>query len=173
MERQPIFAAEQYVYQRQLAIRETVTDSNGRFHFDGFIRLNFLMYQELGTSDPHLVIFKSGYQYLQSGGSYDGTGMVRNPVWNGKALKLQRDNGQWSVNRLYLPYLGLGSTLSRLLDECDWKSIPRMMIAMSEEHQRLAAAYSSSVNDGLPTIENIEREGHCGAAGDYFKTFGG
>jgi hypothetical protein len=172
MERQPIFFAEEYTYQGQLEVRETVTDGNGRFHFKGFIHLNPLMIEDLGTSDPHLVIFKAGYQYLERGGSYDGTGIVRDPAWNRRTLELQKDHDEWSVNRVYSPYLGLNSALSRLLDECYWKDIPHMMIAMSEEHQRLAAAYSPSISDSLMTIENMEAGGHCGISGGYFEKLG-
>ncbi|HYT97117.1 MAG TPA: carboxypeptidase-like regulatory domain-containing protein, partial [Casimicrobiaceae bacterium] len=53
----------------QLAVMETSTDSNGRFFFPGFTKLN-LSLGELRDQDPQILAFKSGYRYIGGGNDY-------------------------------------------------------------------------------------------------------
>src|SRR5664279_1465597 len=46
----------------QLKVMETVTDSMGRFHFDGFSAFNSGLY-ELRDEDPKILVFKPGYKF--------------------------------------------------------------------------------------------------------------
>ena len=82
----------------QLEVKETVTDRDGRFHFDGFMHGNFPLYH-LGNRDPQIVIFKPGYEYKRLVSDYGVSeplviGVRRRSQVNGAEVKLakRRDN---------------------------------------------------------------------------------
>jgi len=76
-----------------LEIKETVTDHNGQFHFDGFVATSAIS-QELRNADPRLFFFKSGYEagYFYNSYAVAGTGTPgweRSSQLDGRKMKLR------------------------------------------------------------------------------------
>ena len=156
----------------QLEIRETVTDRDGRFHFDGFVKLNLRTF-ELRNEDPKILVFKGGYHYAKVINQYAGAGthtpgMRRVAAASGKTIKLKR-------LRLLDPsqnFGGLDIELMRVIDDCQWKRIPRMIVAADYEYSRLRQSHPDALIR-LPTIDGLEgRRTQCGSAIEYFKEYG-
>ena len=56
-------------YYGQLEVKETVTDQNGRFFFEGFTKEDD-SWAELRESDPQVLIFKAGYEFQRFTNDY-------------------------------------------------------------------------------------------------------
>ena len=163
----------------QLEVMETVTDKSGRFYFDGFTKLNPMMY-ELRNHDPRIVIFKSGYAYQILVNQYPkaGTetpGIHRTSQHNGRSVKLKK------METIFFPvdgssgfYTFLNIEIENIVfDGCEWKKMPRFIVAMDREEKRIKALGSKSII-GLVTIDDISsRRGNfwCGSVADFFKEY--
>lgn len=135
----------------QLEVMETVTDKEGRFHFDGFVKVNLRTF-ELRNEDPKLIVFKAGYEYAKSVNQYPGAGtktpgLRRSAAANGKTISLRKRKA------FALPaHMGGGlqfhsgldielSDLTRYAKNCEWKKIPLLIDAMDQEAKRLEEKY--------------------------------
>ena len=126
-------------YFGQLEVKETVTDKNGRFFFEGFSKED-TSGAELRESDPQVLIFKAGYEYQRFTNDYrdGGAGLKklrRTAAVNGKHVKLQKigeDKSRIRQAHSALVYSGLGF-LTKVMphthetEKCYWQKIPRML----------------------------------------------
>lgn len=157
----------------QMKVMETVTDKNGRFYFPpwgparrprGYLREN----------DPQLLLFKSGYEYRRLYNEYHFTEeqrsrKVHRSDWNGRTIEMKRFKG---TVLQYADHLGmLNNDLYDLIgsETCDWKRIPRMLLALTEESrvfrkQGIEALYD--VDRYLPISERA-----CGSPKTFFKEY--
>jgi len=128
----------------QLQVLETVTDENGEFTFPAWgPRLRWPLYGFLTWRDPMLLLFKSRYSYevLFNEVTPYYTGLHRRSQWNGKTIPLKTYEGRLEAYAGHVRHFE-----DRRLDfafshrDCSWKHIPRMLVALHREKQRLNAA---------------------------------
>lgn len=158
-------------YKGQLEVKETVTDKAGRFYFEGFTKANPMLY-ELRNEDPKIIIFKPGYEYKKIVNNYPraGTetpGTHRKAGVSGETVKLENLK---AVRGVYGDsyYDFLGGELETLVEDCEWKKMPRMILAMEQEKKRLKSLYPKAYVNVL-TINLLERR--CGSAVEFFREY--
>lgn len=159
----------------ELMILETVTDKKGRFRFPAWGPIRHWGRSRLTYMDPEIIIFKSGYEYrlLANETTKEAIGgkafPVRRSQWNGKTIELKRFKGTREEYARHLGSLSLGWAYNG--DECEWKKIPRMILAA---HEQALLFKSQKIASSLYTIDNlIPYKGHpdkCGAK-EYFKEY--
>lgn len=157
----------------QLAIMEVVTDQHGQLSFPGF-GPKVVWNRFLVDKDPELLIFKSGYYYLALSNTYSSaielrTHAIRRSEWDGKTIELKPFKGTLEEYGRHLRSLPLSWAYTG--KECEWKRMPRMVLAAHEQTMRFKRA---GIVSGLRTINAlIPSEGstdECGAR-EYFKEF--
>ena len=148
----------------QLMVMEAVTDKDGRFYFEGWTKAN-LTTGELRDKDPQIVMFKSGYRYRGFTNDYPVNqvviGVRRDSKLNKQTVKLEKFKGSL---RAYAEHFRLRSVYDQVIEDCEWKKIPTMLLAMDRERRRLKAS-DPSIVISLPGIEDIEaQKNKCGSA---------
>ncbi len=138
-------------YYGQLEVKETVTDANGRFFFDGFSKEDSSG-AELRESDPQILIFKAGYKFERFTNNYHdgGAGLTRQhrtAAVSGSRLKLLRVplakgmsefphsqlvNGRLGFVRKEMPGL-------REIEHCYWQKIPKMIVETRKHEESMRA----------------------------------
>jgi hypothetical protein len=169
-------------YKGQLEVKETVTDKAGRFHFEGFTKANPMLY-ELRGEDPKIIIFKAGYEYKKVVNNYPkgGTetpGTKRKAEVNGQTVKLEkvrpltvRPSPTFTSTTFYF---GLSTQLLPIVEDCEWKKTPRMILEMGAEKKRLKKIdISHSVDVDVIAIDDIASYSPpgCGSAAEFFKGY--
>ena len=155
-----------------LEVMETVTDANGQFSFPGFTKTN-ATWGELRNEDPAVVIFKPGYKAVRvtndhPGNTAAGTSTVA--AVNGKTVRLVKLNMDYSDKNARW-YWAVDTLIPNLIEDCEWKKIPRAILAMDKELKRVDKI-NSWLNIGLPAIEQIEGvKGRCGSAAAFFRDY--
>ena len=156
-----------------IMLMETVTDVKGRYAFPawGPLPRNQGVLME---ASPGLAFFKAGYRGTGRINSYN----YREPRyeertqrsdWNGKTINLELFKGSFKeyaghLNLWVLDLRGFG------YEECDWKKMPQMILAMTKLSQSFRAQKMSS---GLLSVDGyIFREsqtpGWCGGGVQKF-----
>jgi hypothetical protein len=154
----------------QLEVMEAVTDDKGRFHFDGFTKANPTL-ADLGNRDPQILIFKRDYVTKVIMNHYGMTsplviGANRKSQVDGTNIRLEPRTMEESGD---MSYLGTTSALYSLIQDCEWKKIPRAIVAMTQETERIRALDRARLV-GLPTIGTIDGSpAKCGSAVDFFR----
>lgn len=158
----------------QLEVKETVTDKQGRFHFDGFARFNF-SFNELRNQDPQILIFKSGYEFKRIVNFY---GMTE-PIVIGPRRKSQVDGKEIQLKKLTedpaksknIAYLGLQVYIAPIVNDCEWRRIPNAILSMDRERRRITEANPSVLVDipGLFEVEATSKD--CGSSVEFFKEY--
>ena len=155
-------------------ILETVTDQNGRFAFPSWGPKTFLR-GHLEYEDPAILLFKPGYQYRPLFNAFDFSNRYNKPSrrtsrWDGKKITFKRFRG--SLKEYYDKYVSLlNNSLYEIAnsDKCEWKKIPRMILALSQVKKQLRkngiirSLYSPSY---LPTDEE-----KCGSPKVFFENY--
>ena len=124
----------------QLRVMETVTDKDGQFSFPAWgpkpARGALL------NRDPQLLLFKPGYRYRGLENEFrDGMELepLRRSEWNRKTIALKPFKGtieEWIKN-----FESLNNDLEHIAadqpEECNWKKLPRTIVAMFNERKAL------------------------------------
>ena len=169
--------------QGDLELMETVTDRNGEFQFPAWgpkaIPTGTPPGTRLTNQDPAIIFFKSGYwPHAVSNDSHpsmlnrpqDLGEPVRDSQWDSKAIKLKRFNAEPQV---YVT--AIGSVLTSVSwGECGWKRIPRMIIALNRESDRLkgeGVVKSAVAWPSIAHLEANEARHKCGSVGEVFKDY--
>lgn len=157
----------------QLMVMETVTDKNGKFAFLGW-GPKLALSSHLVNRDPQLLLFKSGYEYrgLQNTFIVDyNKGSLRRSEWNGKTIEMRKFKGSLEEYAGHLGFLDT-SLESILSEECGWKNIPRMIMAIDQQSRtfRGRGIYE------LPSIESLEVrytniKVKCGSIAEFFQSY--
>jgi hypothetical protein len=123
---------------RQLEVMETETDKNGRFFLPGFTKLNPTM-DGLREEDPHILIFKSGYEYSGFTSRYpmanSSPGPHRHSKADGETFRLKPAGPDLAKYAFHLGFLD--TDLSAILYSGNGREIPRMIVALNCERLRL------------------------------------
>lgn len=170
-------------YAGELMVMETVTDKNGRFYFPawGPIRQSK---GELHNRDPRLILFKSGYRYeiLSNKSRFeaeDALEPVRRSQWNGKTIELKPFRGKMEeyAERVY----DLGREIDNMLDlarsdkECNWKKVPRMLMALDSTASSLESQgvklKAWRLGQHILRIDDIPVTERCGAPKEFLRSY--
>ncbi len=113
--------------------------------------------------NPRVTIFKSGYEYSTWANSCPADGYACPTVKHlakvaGQTVKLKkRVDGHKKLDRTYSPYFGLDIALYNILNSCNANKIPRMLEALTTEHDVMEK--SGFLNTGqLPSKIAIDRK---------------
>lgn len=162
----------------QLKIMETVTDEQGRFHFDGFIAFNWPN-KFLRNSDPQVIFFKSGYEHERVNNDYPraGTktpGILRKAAVDGKVVTLKKINLREKALKskgdlmFYTQFKIDIDEITTLAKECEWKKIPKFILAMDAEKKKIKDLYPLAYI-GLVGIDDIRANPECGSPASFFE----
>lgn len=157
----------------QLKVLETVTDPQGRFYFPAWGPLVAPPGAYLEGFDPQIILFKPGYEYEWFANQHfapinSSISSTRTSWVNGTTIKLKKFEGDLKgyADALTL----LHGEVDFATNNCDWKPIPRMLVALDKQARlfREAKVYSS-----LQTIDYITQDprGQCGSAQEIFKDY--
>jgi hypothetical protein len=168
----------------QLKVMEAVTDKNGNFRFPGWgpklaVRSHLSDYQ-----DPELLLFKSGYEYRRLYNALTGEdkGAKRKSDWNGKTIAMIPFKGTTKeyLERFHHLNVDVDQLISWRPAECNWKKIPKMLLAIDHERQRLTQEgvdprTIESVYRDLVTYQNdwFTKKGGlgCGSPKEFFQRY--
>jgi hypothetical protein len=153
----------------QLMVMEAVTDKDGRFYFEGWTKANPTT-GELRDKDPQIVMFKSGYRYRGFTNDYPVTqvliGVRRESKLNKQTVKLEKFKG---TLKAYANHFQLDTDLENVLRDCEWKKIPKLLIALDRERKNIKIT-DPTVIVGLPSIGHAEAyRSKCGSAEEFLK----
>ena len=143
---------------RRLRIYETVTEANGYFVVPAAGPLFRPPLTKL-TNDPSLFIFKRGYLPLAYCNHEDHNGPLRYSDYDGKQIKLARQFwANMTLAEEAFIFSSFFGSIRNLGDPQDWRNYPRMLLAISEEEQRLLAkgANPAAVPD-VPNLNNFSQ----------------
>ena len=165
--------------QGDLELMEAVTDRNGEFRFPGWgpkaIPSDTYPGTRLTNQDPAIIFFKSGYRSFavindsHSSMLRDPSDMgpaIRDSQWDGKVIKLEKYKGDLKKYGSFL--IGLPGADLR---DCKWKRIPKMMVALNNEAERLR---KQNIFNNLPTLGEIEDSSvgeNCGSVQEFFRGY--
>ena len=155
----------------QLMVMECVTDRNGRLYFEGWTKTNFST-GELRNEDPYIVMFKPAYRFYAFLSNYSPgrifLGPHRKSALGGQIIRLARFTGTLEA---YADHLSAYDNLHNVVDDCEWKRIPRMILALSEERRRIKALNARLVVR-VPDISYLEGlSARCGSPSDFFRAY--
>ncbi len=151
----------------QLMVMEAVTDKDGKFTFPGWgpktVWKGFFT-----NEDPQLLLFKSGYEYQRLYNKYNSTRelrtrKVRRSDWSGKIIELKPFKGTQEVYARTLSSLSISLRFAYDNENCEMKSVPRMLITLYLEEKRFREA---KVYNSLPSLNHelhdSEYQDKCG-----------
>lgn len=163
----------------QLMVMETVTDKDGKFNFPGFGPKPAIT-SHLVHKDPALILFKSGYHYRVLTNQYTSdieqrTRMVRRSEWNGKTIELIPFKGTQEEYAEHVHQLDNNLEWARYGKDCEWKKIPRMLIAL----HRTSEYFNSQgvkvrgwqIGARIRRVTDVRHEKQCGSPQEFFKDY--
>jgi hypothetical protein len=173
----------------QVMVMETTTDKQGTFAFPAWgpkrpdISLAPLAVApssgRLKYKDPELLLFKRDYMPLTLQNPSDfppgyGKGAVRHSYWNRKTIKLRPSAGDlkayaWALVIFDAPDLNFAFSLP----DCSWKRIPRMILALDKEADRLK---TEGMHSGPGSLENFDARSSphaevCGSLSEFMRSY--
>ncbi len=155
----------------QLMVLEAVTDKEGRFSFPAWspktVWQSFLV-----NDDPQLLLFKPGYEYRRLNNPYSSDRelrlrSVRRSSWNGKTIELKPFKGtveEWASHLSFL-HTSIRSILSG--GECEWKKMPRMMVALDKQEKLFREKHIYSPLYSIADLPNAK----CGSPRESLREF--
>jgi hypothetical protein len=162
-----------------LMLMETVTDKNGQFRFPSWGPKAVPSAGMLESQSPEVIFFKSGYEWdakpNQTNGPPSAYPLVRTWDWNGKTIELKKYKRDLKA---YGNFIG-GILTGVSWGGCNWKKMPRMILALNKEDERLKLLGVFKPNFGVaslvrPSIDDLEQDaksGNCGSVQDYLKDY--
>lgn len=156
-------------------IEEVMTDAEGEYALSAWGPKPRPGDAYLDQKGPLLVIYRKGYHVFTNPSLIeDRYNPVQTSYYSGRTIKLERFKGDLEaygmmfsvvpmiLDALFNPYFGARN--------CPWRQIPRMMVAMDELNQALAAA---SINvSRIPKLEYLTKEGGCGTREQFLREYG-
>lgn len=161
----------------QLMVMESVTDKQGKFYFEGWgpkLRPGF---GKLKTASPELLFYKKDYEFQRLVNRLTRAslrGELKIPLrsdWNGKQIPLKKFDGSLAA---YEEHLGsLSNDLSFAYDgeDCDWKRIPKMLVAQHLESLRFQNGITHPNSGAVLGLDRIRDDTRCGRPIEFFKEY--
>lgn len=164
------------IFREQLAVKETATDQNGRFSFEGFTKTNPKLL-ELYWENPQVIIFKPGFEYSHWVNTCRLVGDHCANIWHlasvaGKTVKLKKLNDEMrKKDQTYTAYSGLTTHLRDVIRSCNAQQIPNFIVAAEAERKRTEAEGYRWAAD-LPSLDAIDNlKTNCGTGREYFERY--
>ena len=166
-------------YAGDLLIMEAVTDGKGEYRLPGWGPLAVPADRFPGRrlrqgNAPTLLFFKSGYRpdallselYPIPTHMGDGGESHRTSKWDGKTIPLKKFEGP--IKEYASLVSGAFGGLS--LQKCQWKSIPRAIVTMTKEQEKLAKL---GVHTSPITIQRLDNDPSlpCGDVNRFFEEY--
>jgi len=158
-----------------MTIMETVTDKNGRLYFPAWgpkeIPKNLPSEARLKDSDPELQFFKKGYRALELRNdrpipSMWGHGIsLRSSDWGGKKIEMTKLDGTVQDYGFAIPSFNYIESRNG----CEWKYIPRMIVAISREQKRFKEQNIAFYGSDFTDIKSFSNQDICGSAESFFR----
>jgi hypothetical protein len=168
--------------QGDLELMEEVTDTAGEFHLAGWgpksVPPTAFPGTRLTNEDPRIIVFKAGYfpnaVYNDSHSTLirdpqDVGPPIRESQWNGKMIPLKKFEGSM---RVYASLVhGVLSDVG--FAHCGWKRIPKIIVVLNQESDRLMADKVVSHPSAWPSIAELvaNETAECGPVSEYLKRF--
>ena len=157
----------------QLKVMETVTDHAGHFAFPAWGPLDAPPGAYLEWSDPAILMFKPGYEPYgmtnEHPSTFDPTvNSTRISQITGTTIKLKKFQGDLKAYADKLREMSISLKFATNYPHCDWKQIPRMLVAMDKQ-QRLFQ--ESKILAYLPSIDRLPLQDQCGSAREFLKGY--
>ena len=155
----------------QMQVLETQTDADGVFRFPAWGPLKRPK-GYLRESDPQLLLFKSGYEYKRLANKVSSKinhDTIRRSDWNGKTIEMKPFKG---TGEEYARHLGsINNDLYPLLgsETCDWKKVPRLLLALTEQSRTFRKGGIDSLYDVNLYLPVNERK--CGSPKVFFEAY--
>ncbi|MFN8544255.1 MAG: hypothetical protein U0807_08610 [Candidatus Binatia bacterium] len=153
----------------QAKVLETVSDANGRFHFPWWGPRVHTPFGELSTgAAPLLLLFAKGYAPTVRTNDDSHVGFLRRSDWNGRTVSMDAaPSDPKAYSRQLLTFdVGLHSLFQ---GSCDWRRVPRMLLALDREAEMLRAQ-GSNLDPGLSLrSRDAVRSGWCGSIEQYVR----
>lgn len=164
------------IFREQLEVKETATDKNGRFAFEGFTKTNPKLL-ELYWENPQVIIFKPGYEYSYWVNNCRLVGYHCPNVWHlasvaGQTVKLKKLHDETrKKDQTYTAYSGLTTHLRDVIHSCNAQKIPNFIVAADTERKRTESEGYRWAAD-LPSLEAIDNlKSKCGTGREYFERY--
>lgn len=175
----------------QLHILETVTDKNGRFNFPAWgpkrIPEHLPREARLKNNDPGLGMYYPNYNAVILANERsmklmgDHGDSERTSDWNGKTIEMKRSGSGVRLsenifidgkkeNVAFIKSLQSVLHFVRNTRTCDWIHVPRMIVALTNERERLQRSGNRDLSDAWE-MRNFERETQCGVAAEILKGY--
>jgi hypothetical protein len=163
-----------------LMVMETVTDASGHFTFSAWGPRVAPLGTYIGAGDPHLFFFKSDYDPAYLSNKVRSTidrSLLRHSEWDGKTIPLKKFTGSLEE---YAKRVGsLDDSLEFFAfryQDCSWKQIPRMLVALHLEHKKFIEQGLRDSSDYPSSIENRDssyRVSHakCGSIKEFLRSY--
>ena len=162
--------------QTDLMLMESVTDKDGRYYFPAWgpepIPAGLPLGARLQNLDPGIVFFKSGYGRQAVSNEIKGPDLdfglpVRTSNWNQKTIEFKKS--RWPFDQYGLVVSGVLNGVS--WGGCGWKKIPRMMVALNREAERLSQQHAFHTVPSFRQIENTAEGKNCGSVQAFFRDY--
>lgn len=154
----------------QLRVMEAVTDKDGRFHFPAWgPKLSLWGY--LDNRDPQLLLFKPGYEYKRLENEVSSkTNMAsrRRSEWNGKTIEMKPFKGTAEEYAGHLSFLKTDLGFAYNGENCEWKYVPRMLVA---QHKEMLRFEEKKIFNTLQSVERVSGQKKCGSAQEFFRSY--
>lgn len=160
-----------------MMVMETVTDSVGVFHFEGWgpkLKPRGTSFSaQLANADPELYLFKSGYRPSIIGNAVDMDKIRRDPRvrtsdWDGKQLPLEKFDGtlaEYADKEVWRLSSELHWTLAA---KCAWTSAPKMVMTLKRQTEAFQAAGINTATFYTDLIDNEENQAKAGCSVQTF-----
>lgn len=157
-----------------LQVLETVTDRDGRFAFPGWgpegVPSAFPSGARMASTAPSLILFKRGYEPRWISNSVKSPGANASPAseWDGTRIALRRFEGDAAVYALALSSVLTGVSYGG----CGWQRIPRMIVALNAEAERLrreGRVPHAAAQPSIAELEANEARNGCGSVRKFLE----
>jgi hypothetical protein len=168
--------------QGNLQLMEAVTDGNGNFQFQAWgpkpIPVTAFPGTRLTNNDPRIILFKSGFTpravYNDTHSAIlkdpnDAGPVIRDSQWEGKAIGLEKFSGPPSTYAILV-----SGVLTGVGGGCEWKSMPRMVVTLNRESDRLkreGVVKYSVANPSIQWLTANEAALNCGPTREILKEY--
>lgn len=158
-----------------LMLLETVTDSSGTFRFPAWGPKGAPI-GRLENNDPAVLLFKDGYQSEVVHNPFRGVDLpegVRGFYYDGKEVEMHKFAGaikDWARHLEWFTTFIQSATAGH----CEWKKIPRLLMALGKEREKLNAAGIGVGNyyDQLVGNDSYQAREGCGSVRDFLQEQG-
>ncbi|OGB22594.1 MAG: hypothetical protein A3I66_09935 [Burkholderiales bacterium RIFCSPLOWO2_02_FULL_57_36] len=153
----------------QLKVMEAVTDKAGIFRFPAWGPVENKTSGILEEKSPQILIFKSGYEFGGFTNKWDREYATMSPrrrsEWHGKTMRLKKFKGSQQEYASHLSFLTTSLSFAYSPKDCEWKYVPRMLIALDREKKQLSA---QGIFNSLSKIDHVGGQQKCGSAREFF-----